>query len=351
MPSRDVAPGFTTTKWLAVIGIGEDGVDGIGATALKLIADAAFVFGGKRHLELANEWIRGEARVWPAPFDPAMTDVLARRGQPVCVLASGDPMLFGVGATLARLVDPHAMLVIAAPSAFSLAAARLGWALQDAETISLHGRPIELIRPLLHPGSRIIALTSDAAAPAAIALLLTGTGFGTSTFHVLEALGGGGEAVYRLRADEVRGRAFAALNTLAIEVVSSSDARILPLTAGLPDAMFEHDGQITKRDIRALTLSALRPRRGGLLWDIGAGCGSVAIEWMLAHPSMRAIAIEADAVRAARIARNASALGAPGCNWSRGPRLPPAPDCRRPTPSSSAAAAAIRASRMQPSPR
>jgi len=318
MPSSYVSPGFTTTKWLSVVGIGEDGVDGLGMTAQKMVADAAVVFGGARHLELAAELISGDAHAWPLPFDSTMAAVLEQRGQPVCVLASGDPMLFGVGATLARLVDPAEMLVIPAPSAFSRAAARLGWALQDADTISLHGRSVDLIRPLLHPGRRIIALTSDGTAPAAIARVLTEAGFGATTLHVLEALGGGDEARHELHAEKVGDRAFAPLNTLAIEVAGGLGARILPLTAGLADDLFEHDGQITKREVRALTLSALSPRRGELLWDIGAGSGSVAIEWMLAHPSMRAVAIEADATRAARIVCNAPALGVPGLQLVEG---------------------------------
>jgi precorrin-6Y C5,15-methyltransferase (decarboxylating) len=312
MPSSYVAPGFTTAKWLAVVGIGEDGVDGLGATAKALIAKATVVFGGVRHLELSRTLIAGKATPWPTPFDSTMAAVLAQRGQPVCVLASGDPMQFGVGATLARLVDPAEMIVVPSPSAFSLAAARLGWALQDIETISLHGRPISLLRPLLHHHHRVLALTSDGDAPAEIARLLADTGFGASMLHVLEAVGGSDEAAHRLRADEVGERTFASLNTLAIEIVADADARVLPLSGGLPDMMFEHDGQITKRDIRALTLSALAPRRGELLWDIGAGSGSVAIEWLLTHPSLRAVAIEADATRAARIGRNATALGVPG---------------------------------------
>ncbi len=305
-------PRFTTAKWLAVVGIGEDGPAGLEPTARELIADAAVVFGARRHLELAASLIAGEPRPWPVPFDSSVPAVLALRGSPVCVLASGDPMLFGVGATLARLVDPAEMMVLPTSSAFSLAAARLGWALQDIECVSLHGRPISLIRPLLHPGRRIVALTSDGAAPAAIAQLLLETGFGPSALHVLEALGGSGEAIHRLSAAEIGERKFASLNTLAIEVAGLANAQILPLATGLPDALFEHDGQITKRDIRALTLSALAPRRGELLWDIGAGSGSVAIEWMLTHPSLRAVAVEADTARAARIARNAVALGVPG---------------------------------------
>lgn len=312
MSSRGAGGGQTTAKWLSVVGIGEDGIDGLGATARKAIADAAVVFGGKRHLELAATLVTGEAHAWPVPFDSTMQAVLRLSGQPICVLASGDPMQFGVGATLARLVDPFEMNVIPAPSAFSLAAARLGWSLPDIDTVSLHGRPTDLLRSLLHPGRRILALTSDGNAPAAIAALLTETGFGASRLHVLEALGGPDAATHVLTASDVGTRQFDPLNVLAIEVQVSADARILPLGPGLPDDLFEHDGQITKREIRAMTLSALSPRRGELLWDIGAGSGSVGIEWMQAHPSLEAIAIEADTARWARIRRNATACGVPG---------------------------------------
>jgi precorrin-6Y C5,15-methyltransferase (decarboxylating) len=202
--------------------------------------------------------------------------------------------------------------VIPAPSAFSLAAARLSWALQDIETISLHGRSLDLIRPLLHPGARILALTSDSDAPAAIAYLLTELGFGASRLTILEALGGPNEKLRSASADPFELEKINPLNVLAIEVDSTSEARILPLASGLADHLFEHDGQITKREVRAVTLSALAPRRGELLWDIGAGSGSIGIEWMLAHRSMRAIAIEADPTRAARIHRNASHCGVPG---------------------------------------
>lgn len=298
--------------WLAVIGIGEDGVAGLGDEARRLVADAAHVFGGKRHLALAEALVKGEPRPWPTPFDAGMRDVLTLRGKKVCVLASGDPFFHGVGATLARTIPTEEMQVIPAPSALSLAASRLGWALQEVESVSLHGRPLDLIRPLLHAGTRIIALTSDAEAPAAIASLLARTGFGGSRVTVLEALGGPGEKSRTARAEAFDLERIDPLNVVAIEVETSRDARVLPLTAGLPDHLFEHDGQITKREIRAVTLSALAPRRGELLWDIGAGSGSISIEWMLAHPSLRAVAIEADPARARRIRKNAAACGVPG---------------------------------------
>ncbi|AZO23040.1 MULTISPECIES: precorrin-6y C5,15-methyltransferase (decarboxylating) subunit CbiE [unclassified Mesorhizobium] len=301
-----------TRKWLTIVGIGEDGVAGLGDEAKQRIAEAAVVFGGKRHLGLVSSLAKGEARPWPTPFDAEMRDVLALAGKNVCVLASGDPFFHGVGVTLARKVTPDEMLVLPAPSSLSLAASRLGWALQDVEAISLHGHPIDLIRPLLHPGARILALTSDGDAPAAIAGLLDENGFGPSRLTVLEALGGPEEKHRTARADAFDLKKINSLNVLALEVESTTDARILPLTVGLADHLFEHDGQITKREIRAITLSALAPRRGELLWDIGAGSGSIGIEWMLAHPSMRAIAIEADEERAARIRRNAAHCGVPG---------------------------------------
>jgi len=309
--SNERTPRASTAKWLAIVGVGEDGVDGLGAAARREIERAAFVFGGRRHLELAAALIRGEARPWPTPFEDGIAQVMALRGRPVCVLASGDPFHFGVGATLARHVGVMEMIVIPAASSFAAAAARLGWALQDCELLSLHAKPIETIRPLLHPERRIIALSSDGAAPALIADLLTRDGFGDSLFTVLEAVGGPREMICSFRAAEVGTRQFDTLNLLAIEVMASRDARILPLGAALPDSMFEHDGQITKHELRAITLSALAPRRGQLLWDIGAGSGSVAIEWALRHPSLHAIAVEADPARAERIGRNAAALGVP----------------------------------------
>lgn len=303
------AQAATGRPWLAVVGLGEDGAAGLGAAARALVAGAEVVFGGRRHLALAGALVRGAARPWPSPFDPS--GVLARRGRPTCVLASGDPFLHGVGATLARHVPPGEMTVVPAPSAFSLAAARLGWALQAAETVSLHGRPPELIRPLLHPGARVLALTSDGAGPGRLAGLLEGWGFGASRMHVLEALGGPGERLRSGPAAAFAGTQSGPLNLVALEVAAGTGARPLPL-GGLEDGLFETDGQITKREIRAVTLSSLAPLRGGLLWDIGAGSGSIGIEWMLRHPSLRAVAVEARADRAARIRRNALALGVPG---------------------------------------
>jgi precorrin-6Y C5,15-methyltransferase (decarboxylating) len=299
-------------RWLSIVGIGEDGVEGLTPIARSLVQAAEMVFGGQRHLVLAAPLIRGVARPWRSPFERAVEEVLAQRGRQVCVLASGDPFVYGVGSVLLRHVDPRETVTVPALSTFSLAAARLGWALPETTQLSLHGRALDLVRPHLQPGARVLALTSDGEGPAALARLLADTGFGTSRMTVLEALGGPQE---RLRATTAAGYDLgdvSPLNIVAIEVEASPGARVLARTSGLSDELFEHDGQITKREIRAMTLAALSPRRGELLWDVGAGAGSVAIEWMLADPSMRAIAIEARRDRVARIRRNAAAFGVPG---------------------------------------
>ena len=298
-------------RWLSIVGIGEDGVDGLSAAARELIGGAEIVFGGRRHLALAAPLIRGAARAWPSPFEGAADEVGRHRGRQVCVLASGDPFHYGVGAVLARHLDPREMIVLPAPSALSLAAARLGWSIPDTALLSLHGRSLDLIRPHLQPGARILVLTSGGDDPAVLARLLAQSGFGRSRLTVLEALGGPRERVRSVTAGAFALDAIGPLNLVAIEVEAAPDARILPRTAGLPDELFEHDGQITKREIRAVVLSSLAPRRGELLWDIGSGSGSIAIEWMLSDQTMQAVAIERRADRAARIVRNAAACGAP----------------------------------------
>jgi precorrin-6Y C5,15-methyltransferase (decarboxylating) len=299
-------------RWLSIVGIGEDGPEGLSPVARRLIEQADVVFGGARHLALARDLIRGAARPWPSPFNRAVPEVLAHRGRQVCVLASGDPFCHGVGAVLARHVSPDETIVMPAPSAFSLAAARLGWALPEVTQLSLHARALDLIRPHLQPRARLLVLTSDGDGPGALAHLLVALGFGGSSLIVLEALGGPRERLRATTAVQLDPSRVDPLNVVAIEVVADRNARVLARAPGLPDRLYEHDGQLTKREVRAVTLSALAPCRGQLLWDIGAGAGSIAIEWMLADPSMHAIAIEARADHAARIARNAAAFGVPG---------------------------------------
>jgi precorrin-6Y C5,15-methyltransferase (decarboxylating) len=329
--SKTSGPEIAPYRWLTIVGIGEDGIAGLGDEAKRRIAEGEFVYGGRRHLDLAAALITGKAESWRSPIDLSVAEIVSRKGRGVVVLGSGDPFFFGIGATLSRSISPAEMVVLPAPSSFSLAASRLGWPLQETDIVSLHGRPLALVRPYLQPGRRVLALTSDADGPASVAALLAETGFGRSTLTVLEALGGPQEQITVTRADSFSRTGINPLNICAIEVMADPGARVLSLTAGLDDGLFEHDGQITKREIRALTLSALAPCKGELLWDIGGGSGSISIEWMLADPSLRAIAIEADSERAARIGRNAARFGVPGLGVVEG-RAPealsglPAPD-------------------------
>jgi len=302
---------MSTTRWLTIVGIGEEGVEGLSPAARALVEGAELVVGGARHLALAKEITRGEALAWPSPYTEALPVILERRGRPVVVLASGDPFLYGIGARLAEMVAPDELRTLPAPSSFSLAAARLGWALADVATISFCGRPLAPLAPLLQPGARILALSADETTPAAVAAFLAERGFGDTRLHVLEALGGPNERVRATSAEAFSFGDIARLNLTALEVVAGPAARIIPRASGIPDALFETDGQMTKREIRAATLSALAPRAGELLWDIGAGSGSIAIEWLLSDCCNEAIAIEAQAERAARAARNAIDLGVP----------------------------------------
>jgi precorrin-6B C5,15-methyltransferase / cobalt-precorrin-6B C5,C15-methyltransferase len=312
--------------WLTLVGIGEDGVEGLSAAARAAIGAAALVMGGARHIVLAKPLIRGEARPWPSPLAEGVPVILARRGQPVVALASGDPFCFGVGSLLAAQVPMAEILCLPASSAFTLASARLGWAMQNTATISFCGRPVAALRPLLQPGARIIALSADGTTPGIVAAHLRAWGFGATQLTVLEAMGGPLESRRCFRADETPPGGLAPLNVIALEVTGGPS---LPLTPGIDEDWFETDGQITKREVRAMTLAALAPRRGERLWDIGAGSGSIGIEWMLRHPAMRAIAVEARADRAARIKRNAETLGVPGLVVREGTapdalgRLPP----------------------------
>jgi precorrin-6Y C5,15-methyltransferase (decarboxylating) len=298
-------------RWLSIVGIGEDGVDGLSPVAQKLVASAELVVGGKRHLGLAQKLIKGRMLSWPSPIGEALPEIAKHRGRPVVVLASGDPFHYGVGDLLLRAIPAAEMACLPNASAFSLAAARLGWSLQDTALVSLHGRALEGIVRHLQPGARILALSWDGETPAKLARFLVERGMGRSSLTVLEAMGGTRERVRRTSASGFELADVAPLNTIALEVDAAADAKVLPLTAGLDDALFEHDGQLTKREVRAVTLAALAPRQGELLWDVGLGAGSIAIEWLLRHPSLGAIGIEADAERAARAARNAAALGTP----------------------------------------
>jgi precorrin-6Y C5,15-methyltransferase (decarboxylating) len=299
-------------RWLSILGIGEDGVEGLSAAALAALGEAALVVGGARHLALAGAAIRGRSLAWPRPMAEGFAAILAARPQPVAVLASGDPSWFGVATPLLQLVPAGEVRCLPAPSCFSLACARLGWALQDVATISFCGRPLDAMAPLLQPGARVLALSADGATPGAVAAYLRGRGFGPTRMHVLQALGGPGERITTAAAAEGPPELVDPLNLVALEVAAGPGARVIPLAPGLDDDAYAHDGQLTRREVRAVTLAALAPRRGERLWDIGAGAGSIGIEWMLRHPANQAIGIERRADRAERARANAAALGVPG---------------------------------------
>jgi len=295
--------------WLTVVGIGEEGYAGLSKAARQALLKAKRIIGAPRQLQLLPSHLKAEQQVWPSPF--SVDGVLAQRGQAVCVLASGDPMLFGVGASLARQVAADEMQVFPAPSSCAWAAARLGWALQELQLVSLVARPLSALNLWIQEGARLLILSQDGFSPADIARLLCERGFGSSHLQVLEHLGGPHERCLSALAEDWSLPETAALNLVAVECRAGASAQRLPLTIGLPDSAYQHDGQLTKRDVRAITLARLAPHPGELLWDVGAGCGSIGIEWLRSHPSCRAIAIEAEASRLQLIRHNSEALGVP----------------------------------------
>ncbi len=282
--------------WLTIIGLGEDGPEGLPSASRVALARAEVIFGGPRHLDLVAAGARGEA--WPVPFDASR--VLAHRGKRVVVLASGDPFWFGAGGSLMALVHPGEWVSHPAPSSFALAANRLGWRLEECLCLGLHAAPFTRLRPVLGRGVRVICTLRDGAAVGELAAWLRGNGHPNAKLTVLERLGGPLERVTLGVPDGL----IKAPVSVAIEATDPG----LPRASGLPDELFQHDGQITKRAVRALTLSALAPRAGEVLWDIGAGSGSVSIEWLLAGGA-KVAALEADPVRADRARGNVAAFG------------------------------------------
>jgi precorrin-6Y C5,15-methyltransferase (decarboxylating) len=295
---------------LVVVGIGADGWAGLGEAARAAVLAAEVVVGSQRQLALLPA-IKAERRPWPSPIEPLVEELCSANGTSTCVLASGDPMLHGIGATLARRLGPGRLEVHPHPSAFALACARLGWPAADVELVSAVGRPPDVLVRALQPGRRVVAYASGSAGASELARVLRERGFGPSRLVVLEQLAGPAERIVESTAEEWGERPADALHAVAVECRAEAGTAWLPRTAGLPDEAYEHDGQITKRAIRALTLAALAPAPGQLLWDVGAGSGSIGIEWLRAEPSARVVALEPRAERAQRARRNALALGVP----------------------------------------
>ncbi|MEV0903166.1 precorrin-6y C5,15-methyltransferase (decarboxylating) subunit CbiE [Actinoplanes sp. NPDC049802] len=308
---------------VTVIGIGAGGWPDLSGTAHAALLGAEVVLGGGRQLGLLPEGVTARRVPWPSPLVPALPGLIeAERGRRVCVLASGDPMFHGIGSTLVRLLGAERVRVVPHPSSVSLAAARLGWDLAAVDVVSLVTAPVETLGRLINPGRRILVLSAGAATPAAVAALLAARGHGSASMTVLEQLGGPGERAVTGTADGWVLPAGDPLNVVAIEC---GDGPELPITPGLPDDRYQGDGQLTKREVRAVTLAALAPAPGRLLWDVGAGSGSIGIEWARVHPSCRAVAIESSAERAATVTANAAALGVPGLRVVHG-RAPEALD-------------------------
>jgi len=304
------APDIHPPRWLSIVGIGEDGLDALSPAARALVEAAEVLIGGDRHLAMLPPDGR-ERLSWPSPLSALVERIDGLRPRQVCVLATGDPMCFGIGTTLARRVPLAEMTILPAPGAFALACARLGWPAETTRQITLHGRPVALLHAHVQPGARLLILSDGADTPRAVAQALSQRGWEPSRLTVLEHLGGPSERLVTGTAGGWAHDDLADLNTLAVECLPGSDAVLLPRTPGLPDDAFEHDGQMTKRETRAATLAALQPVPGQLLWDIGAGCGSVAIEWMRTDPLCRAVAVERKESRLGMLARNAEALGTP----------------------------------------
>ncbi|HTV87499.1 MAG TPA: precorrin-6y C5,15-methyltransferase (decarboxylating) subunit CbiE [Stellaceae bacterium] len=298
------------TRWLGIVGIGEDGPAGLSPAARTLIDTAETLVGGARQLAMVPAGA-AERLEWRRPLAATIADIAARRGRRVTVLATGDPLWYGVGVVLTRHFANAEMTILPRSSAFSLAAAQLGWALAECATLTLHGRPLDSLRLHLAPRRRLLILSENHATPVRVAELLADAGWGPSRMTVFAHLGGAQESVQCGSAAEWGGRPSVDLNTIAVECRAASGTRALSHLAGLPDDAFEHDGQLTKRDVRAATLARLAPLPGERLWDIGAGSGSIAIEWLRAVPHGAAYAVERTPSRAATIARNAAALGVP----------------------------------------
>lgn len=317
-----------TQPWLHIVGIGEDGIEGLSWTARQLVEKAQIIVGGDRHMKLSQN-VTARRVAWPSPFDAMIGEIKSHKGKQIVILVTGDPLWYSVGARILKSIDAAEITFHPQISAFQWAACRMGWSLADVETLTVHGRPCEQILPWLYPGIRMLVLTKDRTTPHAIARLLTERGYGGSEMSALCALGGDAETRFDGMARDWHHQV-ADFHTLAIHCIAGENAEVLPRT-GLPDDAFIHDGMLTKQVVRSATLAKLVPHRGGVLWDVGAGCGSIGIEWMRAAPEARAIAFETNESRLEMVRQNAIKLGVPylKCVLERAPEAFvgwPAPD-------------------------
>ncbi|MDF1601990.1 precorrin-6y C5,15-methyltransferase (decarboxylating) subunit CbiE [Nocardioides sp. YIM 152315] len=293
---------------IAVVGVGADGWAGLTHDARARVLDAEVLLGGDRHLGLVPDVPGQVRRPWPRPLADGLGPLLAEHdGRRIAVLASGDPFVSGIGSTLAGLLGAGRLDVLPAVSSVALARARMGWPAESSAVVTVVGRDLHAVLRELAPDWRVLVLSADADTPAALAALLREHGYGGSAMTVLGDLGAATESRAEGTADAWTGPS-PALNVVALELRGPVVGSWAP---GLPDEAFEHDGQLTKRDLRASALARLAPQPGQLLWDVGAGAGSVGIEWLRAHPTCAAVAVEADPDRLARACRNAARLGVP----------------------------------------
>jgi len=308
------------TARVTVVGIGADGWAGVPERLRKIVVDADVVLGGARHLGLLPDVDGQHREAWPSPLRDGLPALLERHaGRAVVALATGDPLLSGIGSTLVEVLGADGVRIEPALSSVALARARMGWADETTATVSVVGRDLHRVLRELAPGRRLLVLSSDERTPADLAALLTMSGYGDSALTALSDLG----AEHEARVDGAAATWSAEVAPLNVVAAELAGPVVGSWTAGLPDDAYDHDGQLTKRDLRASALARLAPQPGQLLWDVGAGAGSVGIEWLRAHPTCRAVAVERDPDRVARIIGNATRLGVPGLQVVTGV----APDC------------------------
>ncbi|MFQ3361058.1 MAG: precorrin-6y C5,15-methyltransferase (decarboxylating) subunit CbiE [Alphaproteobacteria bacterium] len=303
--------------WLTIIGIGDNGLEGLSEKSISKINNAEYVFGGERHLSFIPD--NGIKKIlWKNPIKNSVDHIMSLKPRPVCVLSSGNPLWHGIGSTLLKYISIDEMLIYPSPSVFSLACAKIGWDSNDVEAVSLHTNPVSFIEKYLQPSVKLFLLTRDSKTPIEVADYLNKRGFNKSKFIIFENLGGVNENITRTTVESFGLKDISRLNVICIECIADTDANYYSCIPGLPNEIFNNDGQITKREIRAATIAKLTPFKDDLLWDIGAGSGSVSIEWMRSSKNLKAIAIECDSHRVEFLKKNAIELGVPNLEIIQG---------------------------------